>query len=183
MSKHFEHFFKRCVELAGNCQFKEQPTAADWRQLEHEIGRRIPPDHQRFVSYFGSGTFGDDLYLLNPRASGRCRFDALRLEQNREEKRLLLEDVGCDTYPKTNLLLIAFTTSRMDLLLDVKDQSGDQLMFLDLGQMAQVPLQMSAAEFVYKLYLGEFDEQWSAGVRRSIWVERETPFFRPFSTG
>ncbi len=182
MAKDSQYFFDRCVELASNCEFQERPTEADWKHLEREIARQVPNNHKQFVSHFGSGTFGEDLYLLNPRAAGRCRFDARRLLENREEKHLLLEDAGCKIFPEKNLVLIAFTTSRMDLLLDVQDQSGTKLLFLDLGQLSQFPQKMSFAEFVCRLYLGDLDQEWAESVRRSIWIERETPFFRPFTT-
>jgi len=61
MVKDSHYFVDRCVELAGRCEFQERPTEADWKQLEQEIGRHVPYNHQQFVSAFGSGTFGEDL--------------------------------------------------------------------------------------------------------------------------
>ncbi len=183
MSDHFEEFFRRAVDLAGQFERKDGPLDADWVRLEADIGYRFPLTHKRFVSHFGSGRFGNDLYLQNPRAAGRCGLNDRMLQLYAEENASFLQEAKQVVYPDSGLVLVANTTSRMSFFLDLgSNQHGENVLFADLGVFRIIDLGLTFAEFVCKLYEGELEGGPTAGLRESIWTRRDVPFFKPFTT-
>ena len=183
MSASFEEFFTRAVDLAGHFAHSERPRDTDWERLEAEIGYRFPLTHKRFVSHFGSGRFGSDLYLHNPKAAGRCGLNDRMLRSYGEENVSFLQEAQQVVYPDSGLVLVADTTSRMSFFLDLgSNQHGENVIFADLGVFRIVNLGLTFAEFVCELYEGELKVGHTAGLRESIWTRRDVPFFQPFTT-
>jgi len=183
MCEQFDQFFTRAVDLAGHVAHSDRPTDADWARLEADIGYRFPLTHKRFVSHFGSGRFGSDLYLQNPRAAGRCGLNDRLLRLYAEENASFLQEAKQAMYPDSGVVLIADTTSRMSFFLDLgSNQHGENVIFADLGVFRIINLSLTFAEFVCKLYEGELEDGPTAGLRESIWTRKDVPFFQPFAT-
>ena len=179
MNANSDVFLRKALELAGDFHPVDCPTEEDWEFLEREIGFTLPVEHKQFVSRFGSGRFGDDLYLLNPRAKGAGQLSANALQNYAAQTALLLAEMPRRVYPDGTLILLATTTSRLDWFVDSARANG--LVFFDLGLYKVFNLPFSFAEFVCRLYLRELDYDWAESVKRTIWSASDARFFKPMA--
>lgn len=44
----------------------EVPDQPDWKRVEKMLGATLPPDYRAFVKTFGTGSFDEFLFVLNP---------------------------------------------------------------------------------------------------------------------
>ncbi len=179
MNGDFDFYFRKAVELAGDFHPVDCPTEEDWERVQREIGSELPTEHKRFVSRFGSGRFGNDIYLLNPRAKGPGQLSAKALRNYAEQTALLLAEMPRRVYPNGTLVLLATTTSRLDWFVD--GARPKELVFFDLGLYRVFNLPFSFAEFVCKLYAGDLKHDWAESVKRTIWSASDAPFFKPMA--
>jgi len=179
MNANSDVFLRKALELAGDFHPVDCPTEEDWEFLEREIGFTLPVEHKQFVSRFGSGRFGDDLYLLNPRAKGAGQLSANALQNYAAQTALLLAEMPRRVYPDGTLILLATTTSRLDWFMDGTEPKG--LVFFDLGIYRVFNLPFTFAEFVCKLYTGELNYDWEESVKKTIWSGDDAPFFKPMT--
>ena len=172
-------FLKKALELAGDFEPIDPPNDEDWDRTERDIGWRLPAEHKRFVSHFGSGRFGDDFYMLNPKAKGAGRLNAEALRGYSQRKRRSLSKLSRPIFPESSLLLIATTTSGVDCFVDASQPEG--LILFDLDLSKHFELSMSFPEFVYKLYTDQLSQNWAGDLRQSIWSSSDARFFKPMS--
>lgn len=174
-------FLEKCRELAGDIRRVDLPEASDWAWFEAETGLRLPKYYKEFVSYFGSGRFGNSLEFTNPAArEGRFRLSADCLRSFGEGVEPFAEELGFKLFPHEHGCLTVAHMDRRQLLLS-PDEAGEflRLMWWDLDFDTVEVLNETIASFVYKLYMGELEVPWAAEIRAGIWWDKETPFFTP----
>jgi hypothetical protein len=182
------NYVSKALELAGECKFRDCPSVQDWENLEKDLGIKLPEAYKQFVSSFGSGYFGSDIYLYNPHPQGSPRLDRGFLEEFPSLYHLLLSDLESGYWrklfpeKKDGLICAALTASRHCILVDPLGPKR-QTVFLNLGQMYQVELAMSLPEFLCRLYLNNLDlrddlKDFLKDFRDAQWDENR-PFFTP----
>ncbi len=175
-----ENYLEKALALAAGSTFSERPDATAWAAVEADLRLRFPRPYKDFVSHFGSGTFGTDLYLLNPASSlPQLRLSIDNLREMRDQHELGLARLESNGGPdRKQLIAVAVTTSKIDLCLKCSGNpmSAELLkIHYDLGECEY--LGMGIAEFLCKLYVGELP--WASDLRQLIWGERvDDPFFR-----
>src|ERR1051325_9858969 len=111
-----EDYLEKALHLAGNSGFVECPDDGAWMAAEKDFGVRFPSPHKDFVSRFGTGVFGTDLYLLNPASSKpQLRLSIDYMREMRMEKVVGFARLEENHFPGTDgLIPIASTTSQVD---------------------------------------------------------------------
>lgn len=180
-------YHRKAIELAGICRFTSRPSPGDWEVLPKELSGLIPENHKRLVNHFGSGHFGNDLYLLCPCGHANVRLDASTHNRFIEDYSPMLKEIHLETWRKIfpsqgGMVLVAETTSRIAVLVD----GGGQVVALDLGSLMQLSFKVDFAEFICRLYEGDYRKAWDkdyrdwlAAFRSSLWSNPSRAFFTP----
>lgn len=150
-------------------------------QVERDFGLRLPLTYKMFVSTFGSGVFGHDLYVLNPVASE----ENVRLSKSWLLKRISRIRSHLEPLPRgyfdgrDGIFPVATTTSQIDLGFNVRNAVvGDQVTIVDLGGRELEETGLSLCQFLVAVYSCKMN--WMDELQRVIWGHRkDTPFFRP----
>lgn len=90
----------------------------DWVQVEKKFGKELPSDYKLLISKYGSGSFGEFLYLLNPFSTldGYDYFQHVQeiLDAYKEMKKT--ENLDHDIYPSADGLYPFVVTDNGDVL-------------------------------------------------------------------
>lgn len=174
-----------CLGKARDCAFVEQASQADWTRVERDLLVEFPEEYKRFVSAFGSGRFGSDLYVVNPAACGGLVLNQQELLRYRESRALRLDRIGREVYPaRGGLIRIAGTTSLFDLFFDPKKLERRVqhvvLADLDMGECTEIPLCLAGV--VFTAFAQTSRERWASLLRKVVWGDSQVPFFTPSRT-
>ena len=176
-----DSYLEKLKVLANSVSRVDLPTEEDWSRFEREANIRLSKDYKEFISYFGTGVFGNTLTLYNPAATGSARRLSKKLLLDHGRTLKFFEEVlGIRFFPDPNCCIPVATMDRRNLLL-CRDASGEfsRVTWLDLDVDLVTHTPEHIASFIYKLYVGELHLDWAGEVRAGIWWNEDTPFFSP----
>lgn len=167
----------KAIQFAGDFTPAGAPTDDDWVHLERDLGLHFPADFKRFSSHFGSGRFGEDLYLLSPSAPAPqlrlCRKTLTEFQTDFSNF-----DHSFPLFPAPNpFVIVLTTTSRIHYALRATaDRLSSELTRLHFSLLESEELHLPIAEFIVKAYEGAL----GADAREMIWTD-SSPFFEPLA--
>ena len=161
-----DRYFNLLVELSGVVRHTEQPTQAQWGELEEHLGIALPDDLKHLVSALGSGHFGE-FCLLNPASSSEyVQFTPRNVLGFGSRISQIASKAGIALYPdREGFLLIGVCGNNMDLLLQPRWAAHPpyELAWLELDYSRAHAIKTGLCQFLYELYQRLIPEPWVKG--------------------
>jgi hypothetical protein len=143
----------------------ERGTPEEWIAAERSLGTSLPDDYKALIDAYGTGSFNDFIYVLNPFAANENLNMVQRrkplLDAYRTMKRSTPEQLPDPAYPEPGGLLPWAVTDNGNVFYwhTAGDPSAWQLVIFDGDHVEHERYELSTTTFLAQLLSGEIQSE------------------------
>jgi hypothetical protein len=175
-------YVRKIIEEAAVRCACDQPSPADWANVEGEMGVVFPADYKALVSALGEGAFGCGLNLRNPCSTSEyTRLSRASLLMHRESIADLEAKLSFPIYPSAKGAVAVGSVDRQDIYLKPGSNPKEltELVWLNVDTEEARTLPYTLSQFLYLLYRGAIPTPQERELGEYLWRGGQEPFFLP----